>query len=310
MALDSIRKRTSFAPQNKISWQDHDGQGVQNFIHHAGNDDEKWIEETTEQIGVWRDVSRSVYLRWALTINAMHVSSDHYRKFTGDQRLKTEPIRGMNGVPTRVPLAIWPGTEASDRYQESSELIAAYGFADMYGVVEDITFDAHEIFLRHNPQSLIKGADYKDVRRKFSRRAERPDDWVVAWSKRYEDWRRKKLYDGLPRVAQSYWTTAHLRKPSTYEHTNITDWMETIKMFGVLRNHITHSAPNVTTELSEACEIKGNMNFSFTEGAHLKVELFHLMSIECFVDQYLTALNLSLLELVYGYGHLARLDAS
>jgi hypothetical protein len=83
--------------------------------------------------------------------------------------------------------------------------------------------------------------------------------------------------------------------------------MATIKMFGVLRNHITHSAPHVTQELSESCEIKGNMEFSFQEGDQLKVELFHLMAIECFIDQYLTALNMSLLESIYGYGHWAKL---
>lgn len=78
-------------------------------------------------------------------------------------------------------------------------------------------------------------------------------------------------------------------------------------MFGILRNHITHSAPNVTDELSDSCNIKGNMEFSFQEDEILCVSLFHLMAIECFIDQYLSALNMSLLELVYGYGHWAKL---
>ena len=307
MALDSIRKRTSFAPQNKINWKVSNGQSVQNLIHRTNLDEEKWIEESTETIGMWRDMSRSVYLRWAITINAMHVSSDHYQKVDGEKELLTETLRVSHGKAVRVPLSIWTGSEASNRYKESSELIAAYGFADMYGVIEDITFDAYEIYLRHNPQGLIKGSEYKDLRRKFAKREQNYSAWLEVWSKRYEDWRRKKLYDGLPRVASSYWTSAGLRKPSTYKHTDITDWMQTIRMFGVLRNHITHSAPNVTAELSEACKIKGNMEFAFEEGEPLKVELFHLMAIECFIDQYLTALNMSLLELVYGHGHWAGL---
>ena len=307
MSIDSIRKRTSFAPQKKIEWKDHDGQGIQNWIHRTDKTEEKWVEETTETIGAWRDISRSVYLRWAITINAMHVSVDHYKKLPSDRRLQTETIRVPNGSAVKVPLAIWTGEEASERYTESRELIAAYGFADMYGVLEDVIFEAHEIFLRHNPQGLIKGKEYRDLRRKYANRDSNFDAWEVAWSKRFEVWRRKKLYDGLPRVAQSYWTSAALRKPSTYEHTDITDWMATIKMFGVLRNHITHSAPHVTQELSESCKIKGNMEFSFQEGDQLKVELFHLMAIECFIDQYLTALNMSLLESIYGYGHWAKL---
>ena len=65
--------------------------------------------------------------------------------------------------------------------------------------------------------------------------------------------------------------------------------------------------PTVTQELEESCKIKGNMGFNFSAGAELKVELFHLMAIECFIDQYLTALNMSLLELVYGKDHWAKL---
>lgn len=302
MAVDSIRKRISFAPQKKIEWRDHQGSVIQNWIHRTEKIDEKWIEETTEAIGAWRDLSRSVYLRWAITINAMHVAANYYHKMADDRRLRTETLRISNGDAIKVPLAIWSGAEASERYSESQELIAAYGFADMYGVIEDITFDAHEIFRRHNPHDLMKGSEYKDIRRKFSRREADPAAWKEAWSKRFEDWRRKKLYEGLSRVAYSYWTGCGLKRPSMYENTEVADWMETIKMFGVLRNHIAHSAPNVTQELADACSIKGSMGFNFATDTKLNVELFHLMAIECFIDQYLTALNMSLLELVYGHG--------
>lgn len=307
MAVDSIRNRMSFAPQKKIEWRDHDGQGIQNWIHRSDKSEEKWIEETTERIGTWRDISRSVYLRWAITINAMYVSAEHYSKLPQDGRLRTDTLRIPGGSPIKVPLAMWTGPEASQRYVESRELISAYGFADMYGVIEDITFDAYEIFLRHNPGSLIGGKDYKALRRLYAGRSTRPDAWTSAWSKRFEDWRRKRVYDGLHRVALSYWRDAGLRKPSTYQHTDVSDWMDTIKMFGVLRNHITHSAPSVTLELSESCKIKGSMGFDFREKNALQVELIHLMSIECFVDQYLSALNLSLLELIHGHGHWAKL---
>jgi hypothetical protein len=307
MAVDSIRKRTSFAPQKKIEWRDHQGEGIQNWIHRTEKVEEKWIEETTETIGSWRDISRSVYLRWAITINAMHVSAKHYENLPEDRRLKTETLRSSNGVAEKIPLAIWSGAEASERYVESQELISAYGFADMYGVIEDIVFDAHEIFRRHQPGDLIKGPEFRDLRRKLAKKDDDPEAWEAAWSKRFEDWRRKKLYDGLPRVALSYWTGCGLKEPSTYKYTNVADWMDTIKMFGVLRNHITHSAPMVTRELEDSCKIKGNMGFSYVTGTELNVELFHLMAIECFIDQYLTALNMSLLELVYGKGHWAKL---
>ena len=71
----------------------------------------------------------------------------------------------------------------------------------------------------------------------------------------------------------------------------------------MLRNHITHSAPTVTKELAKACQIAGNMGFSFNVGDPLEVKLFHLQAIECFLDQYLTAWNMALIESVYGKGH-------
>lgn len=72
----------------------------------------------------------------------MHLSAEHYKSLPADRSLKTETLRVSKGSPSKVPLSIWTGAEASERYSESSELIAAYGFADMYGVIEDITFDA------------------------------------------------------------------------------------------------------------------------------------------------------------------------
>jgi hypothetical protein len=67
-----------------------------------------------------------------------------------------------------------------------------------------------------------------------------------------------------------------------------------------LRNLIVHSAPTVSQELADYCKIPTSMTFDFKEGELLHVELHHLQSIECFLDQYLCALNISILEKANG----------
>ncbi|SOH94752.1 hypothetical protein SAMN06273572_105176 [Monaibacterium marinum] len=88
-----------------------------------------------------------------------------------------------------------------------------------------------------------------------------------------------------------------MQRPSKYIHTDVPDWADTISMFGELRNHITHSTPTATEKLEKSCNIKGNMGFSFKSGDSIFVNLFHLMAIECFIDQYLNTLNTSLIDL-------------
>jgi hypothetical protein len=53
---------------------------------------------------------------------------------------------------------------------------------------------------------------------------------------------------------------------------------------------------NVPPELAEFSLQPANMGFDFREGEKLEINLRHLQGVECFLDQLLTALNLSLLE--------------
>ena len=77
--MTSIRQRALFVPQKHFEKLPSDEEGgVTNFIHRTDDPAEKWIEETTAKIGDWKNLSRSIYLRWAITINAMCIAEDHY----------------------------------------------------------------------------------------------------------------------------------------------------------------------------------------------------------------------------------------
>lgn len=301
----NLRRRAVFVPHVRIPWEDGIGAIVRpdNLVHRARNADEAWIEEATAKIGEWRAMTRSVYLRWAITINASVLAEQRYRDIPEDQALRTNTLRLFEGRPDQVPLAIWPAREAAEHYAAVTPLIAANGVADLFGALEDVIFDLYEIYLRHNPESLMQGNEYRSLRRTWHHRGDTADadaQWQVAWSERFEAWRRKRAYDGLHRVFLALFDHAGLRRPSIYNLTDVADWARTVEMVAELRHLIVHGAATVSDRLATLSSTPTSMTFDFVAGDPLDVKLHHLQSIECFCDQLLTAINMSLVERAIG----------
>ncbi|TIV81765.1 MAG: hypothetical protein E5V66_23470 [Mesorhizobium sp.] len=294
-----------FVPHVRIPWQDGIAAIVQpdNLVHRARNAEETWIEEATGKIGEWRSLTRSVYLRWAITINASTLAEQRYREIPGDQALRTNTLRMVEGRPGQVPLTIWPAREAAEHYAAVTPLIAAYGAADLFGALEDVVFDLYEIFLRHNPEPLMRGNDYQVLRRTWRQRSDSDDSakqWQSAWNARFETWRRKRAYDGLHQVLLALFEHAGLQRPSFYQLTDVADWARTLEMVAELRHLIVHGAATVSDRLAALSNTPTSMTFDFVAGEPLDVKLHHLQSIECFCDQLLTAINMSLMERAVG----------
>ena len=301
----NLRARAAFVEHVRLGWRDRDGTdlAVTNLVHKAERPDEAWIEEATSRIGDWRSLTRSVYLRWAITINASELAEQRYRAMPADQALRTNTLRVVNGTPAQVPLAIWPAPEAADRYAQTTPLIAAYGVADLFGALEDVVFDLYEIVLRHNPEAIIRGEEFRDLRRLWRQRTASPEAeaaWRSAWAERFDRWRRKRAYDGVHNVLQALFTHAGLKRPSGYRHTDVPDWCRTLEMIGELRHHIIHGAARVSEKLGRLSNTPTSLTFDFAAGQPLDVKLHHLQSVECFCDQLLSAINLSLIEKAMG----------
>jgi hypothetical protein len=92
---------------------------------------------------------------------------------------------------------------------------------------------------------------------------------------------------------------AGLEKPSGYVH-DVASWAQTIEMIAELRNLIVHGAAMVNTRLGQLSNRPNSMTFDFSEGTALDVKLHHLQSVECFCDQLLSAINISLVEKAFG----------
>jgi len=269
---------------------------VNNFIVEPISPEDAWIKTTTQKIGDWRANFRSTYIRWALAINGLEVAQDRYNSKKGEPiQFTIDSLR--NTGPANI--ALWDMETAAKNHGETIPMLAAWGLTDLYSCIEEFVFELYKIFLNQHPESIIKGADFRDLRRirhEATENAGKLKEWEEAWAERLESWQRKRLYDGLSKVFLAYATASGIKPPSIYTLSTVETWAETIKGIGELRNCFTHGVDVVTPELAEFSKMPNSMYFDFKEGEPLQVELRHLQSVECFLDQLLTALNLSLIE--------------
>lgn len=269
---------------------------INNFIVEPKLDEDKWIKTTTEKIGDWRSYFRSTYIRWALTINGLHEAKDRYESKKGEDVLfKIDSLRA-NGLEN---IALWDMETTGKNYAETIPMIAAWGLLDLYSCIEEFVFELYRIYLTQHPESIIKGPEFSDLRRlrkEAPNSEEKNQQWAEALDERLNSWQRKRLYDGLSKVFLSYTSITNIKTPSIYTKSTVEMWAETIKGIGELRNCFTHGVEVVTKDLSDFSAQPNSMSFDFREGDRLNVQLHHLQSVECFLDQLLTAINLSLIE--------------
>lgn len=297
----NLRSRVNFVPHGFVS-QDEAllaGAPVQNIVLPSGDGERAWIHAVTQKIGDWRSLSRSVYIRWAITINAVEVAAQRYESLPAEKALSITSLRIEHGALESARIALWPAPEAANHYKEIVPLFAACGLADLFGVLEDIVFDMYALLLQEEPLHILSGDEFRPLRKLWNARNNSPtalEEWRVAWNQRLIKWRSNRGYDGLHRVLKAFFIDAKLKEPSIYEFTDIDDWCATVELIGELRNLIIHGAATVSPKLAALSGIPTSMTFEFLESAQLDVALHHMQSVECFIDQLLTALNLSLLE--------------
>ncbi|PZQ12328.1 MAG: hypothetical protein DI565_15970 [Ancylobacter novellus] len=301
----NIRARANLVPHLRVPWTDPRALAApaQNMVWQGEDPEHAWIAEATAKIGDWRSFTRSVYLRWALTINASVLAEGHYRGPAAGQALVVNTLRVRGGVPRQTEIARWPGPEAADVYAEITPLSAAYGVADLYGALEDVIFELYEIVLTHHPDLLMHGPAFRDLRAMRDRRgdsAEAEEQWRAAWTERLAKWRHDKAFLGLHRNLLTLFEHARLQRPSQYQHTDVADWARTLEMIGELRHHVTHGMATVSEKLARLSNMPTSLTFDFVAGATLEVSLHHLQSVELFCEQLLTAINLSLMERAMG----------
>lgn len=279
------------------------GSPVNNVIRKAAGDKGRWIEQACTSIGDWRAVFRSTYFRWALAINGVHVAADRYGDPAWQSLGKTFVIRSLradrSGNTELTHLAEWDGATAARNHLQTQPLLVAYGIIDLAACFEEWVFGLYRCYLNQHPESLLRGDDFKGLRQLRKKPTGDPnfaDEWNTRWAERLDGWQKKRAYDGLDAVFKALFAESGLKRPSHYQHTDVGTWAESLRLVVVLRNLLIHGVETANEELEQLSAKPHSLGLSFTKGQPLQLELLHLQAIECFSDQLLSAVNVSLVE--------------
>lgn len=279
---------------------------IDNVIIHPTRPEEKWIEDVTMQIGDWRAKLRSTYIRWALAINGLHVAAERYADpqwQRPDKRFNVTSLRSNECVIDECVIAEWDGLTASEAHRKTVPMLSAFGIIDLYANLEEVIFVLYRTYLNYHPEKILVDDKFRDLRR-LRRQAEtdasQRSAWETAWQERLDSWHRNKVYDGLGKVFKAFCNSAGIKAPSIYKHTTVETWAESIDIIALVRNALVHGVTTVSEELSIACTKPYSTTFDFKEEEPLVIHLRHLQGVDLFCEQLLSALNLSLMELVYG----------
>lgn len=175
---------------------------INNIVFKASDPSQVWIEKTTSKIGDWRAIFRSSYIGWSLSINGLFAAREKYSNpdWSRHNSFEVRSMRLEEGVPRQVPIASWSGDHTASVYTSVAPMLIAHGVLDMFGAMEEFVFDFYRIYLNYNPAPLLRGNDYRELRRLHKKWTDDPAstaDWENRWAERLEAWQRKKIYDGL-----------------------------------------------------------------------------------------------------------------
>ena len=266
----------------------------------------KWIQEINEVVMEFGGVFHSIFLRWAVTINGLHVAADKYSDPEWKKRGMGFAVQGIRNRkdgsgPELTNVRVWDGRMASEVHSSSIPMLAAWAFCNMYSCLEEFIFNMLRVYLNSNPLEICKGADFKDIRKIYHERdksKEQHSAWIEAWSERLESWHRKKLYDGLEKVFKNFVSKTGIQIPSFYDgEYDYNDIAKTLGGISLIRNCFIHGVTKVPKELALFCKGFQSSFFNFTEGEKFSLSIHDLATLEHFTDTFTQTLNNSLFEL-------------
>lgn len=86
----------------------HSGLRFDNIIIESSSDKTKWIEELTHKIGDWRGIFMNAYIKWAITINGLHIAKEKDEKIKDDDfKFQVSSVRDENGILKKTTIAEW-----------------------------------------------------------------------------------------------------------------------------------------------------------------------------------------------------------
>ena len=205
----NARGSQDFVGHVHLSMEDvYAGAPVNNVISKANTEKGAWVEQACTGIGEWRAIFRSTYLRWALAINGVHVAAERYSdqtwQGTHECFVATSLRADATGQADVVRVAEWDGDTAADNHLRTQPMLVAYGIIDLAACFEEWIFALYRCYLNQYPTSLIRGDDYRDLRRLRREAVGNPAmsaEWTERWTERVDAWQKKRAF--LCRVRDS-----------------------------------------------------------------------------------------------------------
>lgn len=301
--------KLNFIERESISIMDPGALETENikwFEFTVTDKESKWVQEINEVVMEFGGVFHSIFLRWAVTINGLHVAADKYSNPEWKKKGMGFTVQGIRNRkdgsgPEYTNVRVWDGSMASVVHSSSIPMLAAWAFCNMYSCLEEFIFKIFRVYLNSNPLEICKGEEYKDIRKIYHARDksnEQHSAWIEAWSERLESWHRKKLYEGLEKVFKNFINKTGLQIPSFYgAKYDYNDIAKTLGGIALIRNCFVHGVTKVPPELALFCESFHSLFFSFTEGESFSLSINDLATLEYFTDTFTQTLNNSLFEL-------------
>jgi hypothetical protein len=299
----------NFIERESVPIMDPDALELENvkwFEFTVADEESKWVQEVNEVVMEFGGVFHSIFLRWAVTINGLHVAADKYSDPEWKKKGMGFAVQGIrnrkDGSGSELTnVRVWDGSMASKVHSSSIPMLAAWAFCNMYSCLEEFIFNIFKVYLNSNPLEICKGSEFKDIRRLYNERDqsnEQHSAWVEAWSERLESWHRKKLYDGLEKIFKNFISKTGLQIPSFYQgEYDYNDIAKTLGGISLIRNCFIHGVTKVPQELALFCKDFQSSFFNFTEGERFSLSIHDLATLEHFTDTFTQTLNKSLFEL-------------
>lgn len=276
------------------------------IVFECQNPDQKWILDVNSTTMDFGGVFHSIFLRWAVTINGLHIAAERYKSpdwINSNQHFAITGIRNaLDGSgPSEKYLQVWDGEMASKIHTSSIPMLAAWAFCNMYACLEEFIFKIFRIFLESHPLNICQGSEFRDLRAIYHNRNSSENDlrvWNEKWAERLDYWHRKKLYDGLEKVFNNFIQQSNLKIPSFYKGDyNYSDVARTLGGISMIRNCFIHGATEVPQELGDFCKEFQSILFQYKTGDKFTISINELATLEYFTDTFTQTLNNSLFEL-------------
>ena len=242
---------------------------VTNLIIKAKTQQGRWIEAVTSEIGPARALFRSTYIHWALAINGLHLAAERYGSTEWQSKGNVFQVTGHRRNDPKAVLACWEGNEASKAHLATVPKMSAWGYIEIYALLEFTIMKLYRDYWNIRPDGLLKGREFLPLR-KLKAAAEAPnatpdtvESWNQAWNQRLDKWHKNKIYDGLHRVFLAFCKETRLKTPSHYKVTTLETWAESIEGLALIRNLLIHGATVVPPELEIFCSKPHSMGFKF-----------------------------------------------